>query len=117
MNARAGDGSTALLWAAHWNDVAIADLLLRSQANANLANDFGMTPLSRACTNGSAALVELLLNAGANPNARIATGSSKGWLKPIETTLKLSWPSASRAALTATSRNCVAVGQIWKQPV
>jgi ankyrin repeat protein len=35
-----------------------------------------MTPLSRACTNGSAALVELLLNAGANPNARIATGET-----------------------------------------
>ena len=29
-----------------------------------------MTPLSRACTNGSAPLVELLLKAGANPNTR-----------------------------------------------
>ncbi len=76
VNAREGDGSTALLWAAHWNDVATADLLIRSQADANLANDFGMTPLSRACTNGNAALVELLLNAGANPNARIATGET-----------------------------------------
>ena len=28
---------------------------------------FGITPLSQACTNGSAALVELLLKAGANP--------------------------------------------------
>jgi uncharacterized protein len=76
VNTRAGDGSTALLWAAHWNDVATADLLIRSQADVNLANDFGMTPLSRACTNGNAALVELLLNAGANPNARIATGET-----------------------------------------
>ena len=64
------------MWAAHWNDVVTADLLIRSQADANLANDFGMTPLSRACTNGSAALVELLLDAGANPNARIATGET-----------------------------------------
>jgi ankyrin repeat protein len=76
VNARAGDGSTALLWAAHWNNVATASLLIRAQADANLANDFGMTPLSRACTNGSAALVELLLNAGANPNVRIATGET-----------------------------------------
>jgi uncharacterized protein len=75
-NTRAEDGSTALLWAAHWNDVATADRLIRARADANLANDFGMTPLSRACTNGSAALVELLLNAGANPNTRIATGET-----------------------------------------
>ena len=75
-NVRSADGSTALLWAAHWNDIAIADSLIRAHADPNIANDFGMTPLSRACTNGSAALVELLLKAGANPNARIATGET-----------------------------------------
>ena len=75
-NVRSADGSTALLWAAHWNDVASADLLIHAHADANIANDFGMTPLSRACTNGSAALVELLLKAGANPNTRIATGET-----------------------------------------
>jgi uncharacterized protein len=76
VNVRSDDGSTALLWAAHWNDVATADLLIRAGANANVSNDFGMTPLSRACTNASAALVHLLLEAGANPNTRIATGET-----------------------------------------
>jgi uncharacterized protein len=76
VNVRSDDGSTALLWAAHWNDVATADLLLRAGANANAANDFRMTPLSAACTNGSTALVELLLKAGASPNAPIATGET-----------------------------------------
>jgi ankyrin repeat protein len=76
VNARSDDGSTALLWASHWNDVATADLLIQAQADPNIANDLGMTPLSRACTNGNAALVELLLNAGANPNTRIATGET-----------------------------------------
>src|SRR5262245_33281499 len=52
VNAKAEDGSTALLWSAHWNDVATADLLTRAHADTNIANDFGMTPLSRACTNG-----------------------------------------------------------------
>jgi ankyrin repeat protein len=76
VNARSQDGSTALLWAAHWDDVATAELLIRARADANVANDFGMTPLSRACTNGSAAMVEILLAAGANPNARIGTGET-----------------------------------------
>ena len=76
VNARSDDGSTALLWAAHWNDTAIAEPLVRAGADPNAANQFGMTPLSRACTNGSAAMVELLLKAGANPNTAIATGET-----------------------------------------
>jgi len=50
VNARADDGSTALLWAAHWNDVPVAADLVRAGADANAANQFGMTPLSSACT-------------------------------------------------------------------
>jgi uncharacterized protein len=76
VNGRAGDGSTALLWAAHWNDLDGSDLLLRAGADANLANDFRMTPLSEGCTNASAALVRLLLKAGADPNTAIATGET-----------------------------------------
>ena len=76
VNGRSEDGSTALLWAAHWNDVATAGLLIRAGADANAANDFRMTPLSLACTNASAPLVELLLRAGAHPTAPIATGET-----------------------------------------
>jgi uncharacterized protein len=76
VNARSDDGSTALLWATHWNHAAAADLLIRAGANANLANEFRITPLSLACTNGSAALIEALLKAGANPNTPIATGET-----------------------------------------
>src|SRR5438477_8348355 len=76
VNARSGDGSTALLWATHWNDLTSAELLVRAGADPNTANDFKMTPLSQACTNGNGALVELLLNSGANPNTPIATGET-----------------------------------------
>src|SRR5947207_983393 len=76
VNARSGDGSTALLWLAHWNDVDTAGLLLGAGADANMANDFRMTPLSEACTNGSAAFVRLLLKSGANSNTAIATGET-----------------------------------------
>src|ERR1700721_136068 len=37
MNATLADGSTALLWAAHWDDAALVDLLLRAGANPQTA--------------------------------------------------------------------------------
>ena len=76
MNVRSEDGSTALLWTAHWNDLPTAELLVRAGADVNAANDLRMTPLVQSCTNGSAALVELLLNAGANPSTPVATGET-----------------------------------------
>ena len=70
------DGATVLHWAAHWDDLASAELLLRAGADVNAANDFGVTPLAVACTNASAPMVERLLAAGANPNAVSAAGES-----------------------------------------
>jgi uncharacterized protein len=69
VNARQGDGATALHWAAHQDDRAMVERLLRAGADVKAANDLGVTPLLLACTNGSAAVVEALLNAGADPNA------------------------------------------------
>ena len=76
VNTPSEDGSTALLWAAHWNDLKMAELLIRAGANADAANDFRMTPLVQACTNGSAEFVGLLLKSGANPNTPIGTGET-----------------------------------------
>src|SRR5205823_4277731 len=73
VNAAQGDGATALHWAAHRDDLAIADLLIRAGARANVANDLGATPLHLACTNRSAAMVERLLAAGADTRARSLT--------------------------------------------
>ncbi len=67
-NTRRADGVTALLWAAHWDDLASADLLLRAGAKVNAADDHGVTPLAQACENASVAMVTRLLNAGADPN-------------------------------------------------
>src|SRR3954463_12120292 len=55
-NASQGDGATALHWAAHRDDLGIADLLIRSGARADAADDLGTTPLHLACTNRSAAM-------------------------------------------------------------
>jgi ankyrin repeat protein len=69
IDAAQADGSTALLWAAHWNDVDIVKLLLRAGANAGATNRFGASALSEAATAGHAELVRLLLEAGADAKA------------------------------------------------
>ncbi|OFW27113.1 MAG: hypothetical protein A3J28_05865 [Acidobacteria bacterium RIFCSPLOWO2_12_FULL_60_22] len=71
VNARHADGSTALAWAAHWNDLEMADLLISAGADVNAQNEYGVPPLWLACNNGSAAMVEKLVKAGANPNATL----------------------------------------------
>jgi hypothetical protein len=58
----AADGTTALHWAAHWDDVEMAGLLLRSGANVQAANRYGVAPLVLACANGSDRMVDLLLS-------------------------------------------------------
>src|SRR3990172_8138887 len=57
VNARQADGATALHWAAHWDDLEAAELLMAAGAQVNAANDYGVTPLSLACTNTNAAMV------------------------------------------------------------
>jgi ankyrin repeat protein len=74
VNATRADGATALLWAAHWNDLESADLLLRAGAKPNAANDYGVTPLARAAENASEAMTARLLKAGADPNLAQASG-------------------------------------------
>jgi uncharacterized protein len=76
VNAPQADGTTALVWAAHWDDIEIADALLRAGARVNTANDYGVTALSQACTNGSAAMIEKLLKAGANPQLSLPNGET-----------------------------------------
>jgi uncharacterized protein len=67
VNAPQPDGTTALHWAAHWNDLDAVNLLLRAGANAKAANRYGATPLSEAAALGNAAIIEALLKAGADP--------------------------------------------------
>jgi ankyrin repeat protein len=70
------DGATALHWAAHWDDLALANRLIRAGAHVNAVNDYGVTPLLLACTDASAAMIEALLKAGANPNAALPNGQT-----------------------------------------
>jgi ankyrin repeat protein len=76
VNAPQGDGATALHWAAHVDDLAIADLLIRAGATAAAANDNGFTPLHLACTNRNGSMVERLISAGADVNAASLNGET-----------------------------------------
>jgi uncharacterized protein len=76
VNAPQGDGATALHWAAHVDDLVVADVLIRAGARPSAANDVGATPLHLACTNRGAAMVERLLAAGANANAALLNGET-----------------------------------------
>jgi ankyrin repeat protein len=74
VNATREDGSTALVWAAHWDNLEIADALLHAGAKVNAADDYGVTPLHQAAENADPAMVEKLLNAGANASAAETSG-------------------------------------------
>jgi ankyrin repeat protein len=76
VNARQGDQATALHWAAHLDDGAAVDLLLRAGARADVADDTGATPLYLACVNGNAGIVTKLLDAGANAKASLLGGET-----------------------------------------
>ena len=67
VNARSGDGSTALLWASHNSRLEIARALIAAGASVDAANDYGITPLLEASGTGDASMVDLLLKSGANP--------------------------------------------------
>jgi ankyrin repeat protein len=62
------DGSTALHWAVHHDDLATAGVLVQAGADPLAANRAGATPLRLAVINGSVAMTEFLLDAGVDPN-------------------------------------------------
>ncbi len=76
VNAPDVEGMTALHWAAHWDDLDTAKLLLRAGARAKVANRYGVTPLHEAAALGSTAMIEALLKAGADANATRGEGET-----------------------------------------
>jgi len=58
------------------DDVEVVTRLLRAGADVNVANDYGVTPISLGCTNRNAAVVRKLLEAGADPNQATMMGEA-----------------------------------------
>jgi ankyrin repeat protein len=77
VNAAQGDGMTALHWAAYHDDLDLTRALLQAGANAKVTTRLGgVTPLFFACTNGNAAMIAALLDAGADANSSKEGGTT-----------------------------------------
>jgi uncharacterized protein len=76
VNAAQADGTTALHWAVHYDDLATTIALIASGANASATNHYGVPPLSLACVNGNERIVGELLVAGADPNTTLRGGET-----------------------------------------
>jgi ankyrin repeat protein len=66
VNDPTSDGATALLWAAYYSNLELAQALIDAGANVDAANNYGVTPLLQASRVGDTLFIALLLDAGAN---------------------------------------------------
>jgi ankyrin repeat protein len=85
INAPQNDGTTALLWAVRYDDIDTADVLIRAGANVSRANRDGASALQLASINGSAAMIEKLVKAGADPNAPLTSSGDTALMMAART--------------------------------
>ena len=76
VNARAPDGTTALLWAIHYGETPLIDRLLRAHASVRLINQFGASAMSEAAQFGDPGVIGKLLAAGADVESPNADGQT-----------------------------------------
>ena len=100
-NQAAPDGSTAVHWAVHGDNLDMLNALLAAGARPDAVTRYKITPLTLAAQNGNAALVERLLGAGANPD----TASEEG-----QTALMTAARNGSVAAVRALLKRGAQVG-------
>ena len=63
------DGNTALHWAARFDDLDMASRLMTAGADVAAVNRVLAPPMLLAAINGSAEMIKLFLDHGADPNA------------------------------------------------
>jgi ankyrin repeat protein len=75
-NARAADGSTPMIYAAHFGDPASVQALLAAQGDPNLTNRYGVGPMHEAALRADADLLRTLLDAGADVDLALPQGET-----------------------------------------
>jgi uncharacterized protein len=97
VNAAQGDGMTALHWAAFRDELDMAKLLVERKPNVEAETRVdSVTPLVLASRNGSAAMIDLLLKAGADPDKATSTH-----VTPLMSAAGAGEPSAVKALVDA----------------
>jgi ankyrin repeat protein len=76
VNTAEADGTTALHWAVHHDDVDLVERLIKAGADVRARNQYGVTPLAEAAIVGNPTILSKLLNAGADVNATNADGQT-----------------------------------------
>jgi uncharacterized protein len=93
------DGNTALHWAVRFDDLDMATRLMAAGANVAAVNRVSAPPMLLAAINGSAAMLELLLDHGADPNAPLSvTGDT-----PLMIAARTGLPEAVNVLLEANA--------------
>ena len=112
VNAAQGDGMTALHWAASNRDPGLARMLVEAGADIGAGTRIGRyTPLHVAAQAGAGEVAEVLLGAGAEPDAAITVG---GGARPLH----LAAASGSERAvwaLVAAGADVNAAEESWAQ--
>ena len=58
-----------MAWACDDNHESIVKMLIEARANVNLSNNFGLSPLHKACSRGLESVAKLLIESNADINA------------------------------------------------
>jgi ankyrin repeat protein len=75
-NARAADGSTPMLYAAHFGDADSVRALLDAKADPDLTNRYGVGPMHEAALRADAGLLRILLDGGADVDLALPQGET-----------------------------------------
>ncbi len=112
VNAAQGDGMTALHWAASNRDTGLARMLVEAGANIGAGTRIGRyTPLHVAAQAGAGEVVEILVAAGAGPDAPITVG---GAARPLHLAAA-SGSARAVMALVAAGADVNAAEESWAQ--
>jgi ankyrin repeat protein len=76
VNTPAEDGTTAVMWAVHNDDLELTRALIAAGADVKAANTYGDTAMREAATNGDVAVIRALLDAGADADSPSPEGQT-----------------------------------------